>query len=292
MMLATGLVLSLVCDANRMIQYVGPAIVMMSLFAAVKLMAFGLGSFVAAMTGAVWNQRWVFPVLAILSFAWPFAAVRILDRTRSDALAAQHADLAAFQQTTVQARVGDTWVSLPVAPNLGLEYDCAPPGSKRPKWCRTTFLTTMGFRLSGPEGGTLSNPPNIRSIFIHPVNQHDWCNRRADPLAANWCEILPQAEMTFVCKEDLPADPAGKDQWTAVDASAIVPAVEAEAFLLECNSKVWDGPLCRSRFMVAPQIRVTRYWRKPKMQDLPRMAAETRLVAIHIWGTITGKRPP
>ncbi len=94
--------------------------------------------------------------------------------------------------------------------------------------------------------------------------------------------------MTFVYNEKLPANPFDKDQWSQIDTSATTPVVEAEAFLLECNTKIWEGPLCRSRFLIAPDIGVTTYYRKPRMEDLPRIAAETRSMAIHIWDNITG----
>ncbi len=165
--------------------YTGIVLQLLGLGIGVPLIAFGLGSFIAAIAGSLWNNRLVFSALAILSVAWPFGAMLKLDQVRSDGLAAQQTGLAAFQQSTVQAMVGDSLVYLPVAPNIGLEYDCSPPGSKRPKWCRTPFLDTVGFRLSGPQGGTLSTPPDIRSIFIRPVSLRDWCNRRTDPQAAD-----------------------------------------------------------------------------------------------------------
>lgn len=273
---------------------------------AVGASAFPIGLAFLLVGGILWLARRnrAFLVLAILPLAAPVFWVRHVEAWWQAQKDSERAAMLAIRQTTLQVAMGPYALSIPASPQVWVEHPCRHDPAGPTFNCRTFLDQSPGLRLQdGLEGG-----PTVTAVVVRPVravcgltDRHvpcieggtpAWCASRRDALALGWCEHITTREISFLYREDLPANPHGAADWTSVETGGAVANVPAEGFRLECTDKIWNGPHCRMAFHVAPDVRVRVWFNRPDMAGLPAAAAEARIEATRLWRVMTAGNAP
>lgn len=286
-MIATGI--SIAKSAHYVI---GPAFLLLSLFLAMPLFAFGLARVVATLLLRITNFKVVFVTALVLCVLMPFAAMKHLNDRRAERLRVKNEKISHFQTTTIKGVMEAHDIKLPASPNITIAYRCKLYEDDIEGNCVAGFSGESVLKIP------FWNPyhPDIRFQYVEisPPRtlklQEMWCARRSDQIALDWCQALPTTRLKFELRDDWPKVP-----WDASRKEEIpLPDEEYKTGqkqpTLKCNIK--GRTFCESVYKISENLRVTVIFQQVDKSEVPYLAAESMKETRRLWFLMTESQLP
>jgi hypothetical protein len=298
--IAFALFLLLVLVAN-VASFMAAVVILVVLLIFVPLFAFGIGWLFATLLSGLKRFRIVFAVGVLGCFLLPIAAVAYLEYTIFQHEKHIRDQFVAFQNTTLQVRLGGQKVSIPAYPRITISYECSPG-----KYCHASFSRMSASNVNSLQ--TLRTAATLQLIEIRSSSRfggcntpskhnceetsdfNQWCTRRADLLAKAWCEALPDVEVRIEYREDWREKPWFARGMAVVDISEGIESEDHLKYELMCGPK--SSTRCKSVYKITPNLRITTSYPWLPREDVPALAWETHAKTKRIWNLMTRVEQP